>query len=169
MGRCHEVVHSLGELYSNETSYPKHARYTVKLCDKILPLVLYYNHLFFFVTVPRNLLSLFILQMSFGLEMPYLYNYNINDSLSLHLCVFVEVATVVLNRCITDNKSKDCTEKDEDYTVTYNYEFLEDYQEEDELIAALWDDDDDEYDSLDTRRRRDDDEAEYVIVVVITQ
>jgi len=77
----------------------------------------------------------------------------------------VEVATVVLNRCITDNKSKDCTEKDDDYTVTYNYEFLEDYQEkEEELIGGWWDDDDDDDDdTINTRHRHgDDDDAEYV-------
>ena len=78
----------------------------------------------------------------------------------------VEVATVVLNRCITDNKSKDCTEKDDDYTVTYNYEFLEDYQEKDELIPGWWDDDDDYDDNTNTRRRRDDDDVEYVVDVM---
>ena len=40
-----------------------------------------------------------------------------------------EVATVVLNRCITDNKSKEISENDEDYCITYNYEYLEDYIE----------------------------------------
>jgi len=89
----------------------------------------------------------------------------------MHVCIkhlfslfvhTVEVATVVLNRCITDNKSKDCTEKDDDYTVTYNYEFLEDYQEKekDELIGGWWDDDED---SIDTHRRGDDDDIEYVV------
>ena len=42
-----------------------------------------------------------------------------------------EVATVVLNRCITDNKSKDVPENHWRYCITYNYEYLEDYLEED--------------------------------------
>ena len=37
----------------------------------------------------------------------------------------------MLNRCITDNKSKDTTETDRHYCITYNYEYLEDYKEED--------------------------------------
>ena len=48
------------------------------------------------------------------------------------LCAYLtEVATVVLNRCITDNKSKDIPENDWRYCITYNYEYLEDYIEED--------------------------------------
>ena len=43
---------------------------------------------------------------------------------------------MVLNRCITDNKCKDITETDEDYCITYNYEYLEDYVVEDDP----WDD-----------------------------
>jgi len=45
----------------------------------------------------------------------------------------------VLNRCITDNKDKDTQENDYNYCITYNYEYLEDYREEDE---------DADYDSL---------------------
>ena len=37
----------------------------------------------------------------------------------------------MLNRCISDNKSKDTSESDWDYCIKYNYEYLEDYQEED--------------------------------------
>ena len=45
----------------------------------------------------------------------------------------------MLNRCITDNKSKDTAETDRHYCITYNYEYLEDYKEEDG---------DNDYDSL---------------------
>ena len=44
---------------------------------------------------------------------------------------WTEVATVVLNRCITDNKCKNTPEVHGNYCITYNYEFLEDYVEED--------------------------------------
>ena len=37
----------------------------------------------------------------------------------------------MLNRCISDNKSKDIGEGDYGYYIKYNYEYLEDYQEED--------------------------------------
>ena len=37
----------------------------------------------------------------------------------------------MLNRCITDNKSKDIMENDRDYCISYNYEYLEDYKDED--------------------------------------
>ena len=48
------------------------------------------------------------------------------------LCAYLtEVATVVLNRCITDNKSKDIPENHLRYCITYNYEYLEDCIEED--------------------------------------
>ena len=36
----------------------------------------------------------------------------------------------MLNRCITDNKSKDVPEDHQNYCITYNYEYLEDYVEE---------------------------------------
>ena len=37
----------------------------------------------------------------------------------------------MLNRCITNNKSKETLETSCDYCITYNYEYLEDYKEED--------------------------------------
>ena len=45
--------------------------------------------------------------------------------------IIIEVATVVLNRCITDNKPKGIPEGHWSYCITYNYEYLEDYKEED--------------------------------------
>ena len=38
---------------------------------------------------------------------------------------------MVLNRCITDNKSKGIPDNHWNYCITYNYEYLEDYKEED--------------------------------------
>ena len=43
----------------------------------------------------------------------------------------------MLNRCITDNKSKDTPENDWRYCITYNYEYLEDYREEDGGVFDL--------------------------------
>ena len=40
----------------------------------------------------------------------------------------------MLDRCITDNKCKEITETDKDYCITYNYEYLEDYIEEDSAL-----------------------------------
>ena len=44
-----------------------------------------------------------------------------------------EVATVVLDNCITTNKSKDISENDQEYCISCNYAYLEGYVEEDYL------------------------------------
>ena len=43
----------------------------------------------------------------------------------------------MLDRCITDNKCKEITKTDKDYCITYNYEYLEDYIEEDNALDVV--------------------------------
>ena len=43
-----------------------------------------------------------------------------------HLITYVDVATVVMNKCIDKSKRKDGS-----YSVTYTYEFLDDNDEDD--------------------------------------
>ena len=53
---------------------------------------------------------------------------------------WTEVAAVVLDNCITTNKSKDISENDKEYCIRYNYEYLEDYVEENYMTEHIMDD-----------------------------
>ena len=59
----------------------------------------------------------------------------------------------MLNRCRSDNKSKDTHTDDDNYCITYNYEFLEDYKVEEDSGF-----DGDNLSSLGSNGRDDDDD-----------
>ena len=47
-----------------------------------------------------------------------------------------EVAEEVFNRCAVSNEAE-VGKDDKNYTITFNYEFLEDFSEEDETVTRL--------------------------------